>query len=122
VLVRRLAGDLTNRFGRGFGKSNLYQMRGFYQEYPEIFQMSSGKSSRPAKAAILQNASGKSSPLLPWSHYVRLLSVENQHAREFYETEALPGGWTVKQLDRQVNRRSEGEVTPFCPLGRAVSC
>jgi len=39
---------------------------------------------------------------LPWSHYVRLLSVVNPLAREFYETEALRGGWTVRQLDRQI--------------------
>jgi predicted nuclease of restriction endonuclease-like (RecB) superfamily len=39
---------------------------------------------------------------LPWSHYVRLLSVTNPLAREFYETEALRGGWTVRQLDRQI--------------------
>ena len=39
---------------------------------------------------------------LPWSHYVRLLSVKNPTAREFYETEALRGGWTVRQLDRQI--------------------
>jgi predicted nuclease of restriction endonuclease-like (RecB) superfamily len=40
--------------------------------------------------------------LLPWTHYVRLLSVKNPLAREFYETEALRGGWTVKQLSRQI--------------------
>ena len=87
VLVGRLAQDLTDRFGRGFGKSNLYQMRGFYQAYPDIFQMASGKSSEPAPDHIFQMTSGKSATLsattvaglfpLPWSHYVRLLSVEN---------------------------------------------
>jgi predicted nuclease of restriction endonuclease-like (RecB) superfamily len=40
---------------------------------------------------------------LPWSAYVRLLSVKNEHARSFYETEALRCGWSVRQLDRQVN-------------------
>jgi hypothetical protein len=39
---------------------------------------------------------------LPWSHYVRLLSVKNSRAREFYHTEALRGGWSVRQLDRQI--------------------
>jgi predicted nuclease of restriction endonuclease-like (RecB) superfamily len=39
---------------------------------------------------------------LPWSHYVRLLSVKNESAREFYHTEALRGGWSVRQLDRQI--------------------
>jgi predicted nuclease of restriction endonuclease-like (RecB) superfamily len=118
VLVKRLSEDLTNRFGRGFGKSNLYQMRGFYLAYSDIFQTASGKSSDGATGAILQTPAGKlatkknrqitsdKSPLmfpLPWSHYVCLLSVDNPHAREFYETEALRGGWTVKQLARQIN-------------------
>lgn len=40
---------------------------------------------------------------MPWSAYVRLLSVKNLLAREFYETEALRGGWSLHQLDRQIN-------------------
>ena len=40
---------------------------------------------------------------LPWSHYVNLLSVKNLEARAFYETEALRGGWSVRQLERQIN-------------------
>jgi len=39
---------------------------------------------------------------LPWSHYVRLLAVKGKEARVFYETEALRGGWSVRQLDRQI--------------------
>ena len=39
---------------------------------------------------------------LPWSAYVRLLSVEDNHARRLYEAEALRGGWSVRQLDRQI--------------------
>ena len=40
---------------------------------------------------------------LSWSHYVRLMSVENPHARAFYEAEAVRGGWSVRQLDRQIS-------------------
>lgn len=36
------------------------------------------------------------------SHYVRLLTVDDPAAREFYETEALRCGWSVRQLDRQI--------------------
>jgi predicted nuclease of restriction endonuclease-like (RecB) superfamily len=43
---------------------------------------------------------------LPWSHYVLLLKVKKPEARRFYETEAFRGGWTIRQLDRQVS-------TPF---------
>lgn len=40
---------------------------------------------------------------LSWSHYVRLMSVEKPHARVFYESEAIRGGWSVRQLDRQIS-------------------
>ena len=40
---------------------------------------------------------------LSWTHYTRLLRVENPTAREFYETEALRSGWTVRQLERQIS-------------------
>jgi len=39
---------------------------------------------------------------LAWSAYTRLLSVKDEHARRFYEAEALRGGWSVRQLDRQI--------------------
>jgi len=40
---------------------------------------------------------------LSWSQYVRLMSVEKPHARAFYESEAIRGGWSVRQLDRQIS-------------------
>jgi predicted nuclease of restriction endonuclease-like (RecB) superfamily len=39
---------------------------------------------------------------LAWSHYVRLLSVQDPDARRFYETQTLRAGWSVRQLDRQI--------------------
>ncbi len=36
---------------------------------------------------------------LPWSAYVRLLSLTSEQARKFYETEALRSGWSVPQLE-----------------------
>ena len=33
---------------------------------------------------------------------MRLLSVRDEHARSYYEAEALRGGWSVRQLDRQI--------------------
>ncbi len=42
---------------------------------------------------------------LPWSSYVRLMSVGDENARKFYESEALCGGWSVRQLNRQISSR-----------------
>jgi len=122
-LLKRLAADLTNRFGRGFGPVNLSQMKKFYLLWPteRIFQTLSEKShALPPSGesrAILQTASEQSATVptesilrsaaacfpLPWSAYVRLLSVEHENARTFYETEALRGGWSVRQLARQID-------------------
>jgi len=117
-LLKRLSRDLTLRYGRGFAKSNLYQMRSFYTAYQHIFQTVSGKSDglhASSGSEKFQTLSGKSRWLglqrlqsaashfpLPWSTYVRLLSLKNEHARAFYETESLRGGWSVRQLDRQI--------------------
>ena len=40
---------------------------------------------------------------LSWSQYVRLMSVQNPWARAFYESEAIRGAWSVRQLDRQIS-------------------
>lgn len=40
---------------------------------------------------------------LSWSHYVRLMSVATARAQAFYEAQAVRGGWSVRQLDRQIN-------------------
>ena len=87
---------MTERFGRGFSRQNIWQMRQLYLSYPpeRILQTVSGESSLDSVASHFP---------LPWSAYVRLLSVKNTRAREFYETEALRGGWSVRQLDRQIN-------------------
>lgn len=110
-LMARLSADLTARFGRGFGVNNLENMRRFFLAYPvsEISQTLSGKLDNELPDEKSQTVSGKLSLAelaqvftLPWSAYVRLLVVKDTHARRFYETEALRGGWSVRQLDRQI--------------------
>jgi predicted nuclease of restriction endonuclease-like (RecB) superfamily len=107
-LLKRLSEDLSKRFGRGFSERNLEQMRAFYIGWP-IPQAAPAKSlPSPERDGNSQAAPSKSSSMhvrfpLPWTHYVRLLAVRNGHARAFYETEALRGGWTSRQLDRQID-------------------
>lgn len=121
-LMLRLAADLTAQYGRGFSPRNLRQMRSFYLDW-EIRQTPSAKLEACAKC---QELSGKTAsefvpaaaPCLPdlppmnalmsafklsWSHYVRLMSVDKPIARVFYESEAIRGGWSVRQLDRQIS-------------------
>jgi len=111
ALLKRLSTDLSSQFGRGFSARNLEQMRLFYRAWPlaaRIPQTASAKStdrhevaeSNPLNLEI--QALSESFPL-PWSAYVRLLSVKNENARQFYESEALRSGWSVRQLDRQIS-------------------
>jgi len=111
-LLERLVEDLSARFGRGFSRANVASMRLFYVTYrDDIVQTLSGQSGRSKK---IQTASGESElgaelghlaarfPL-PWSQYVLLIGARSAEARAFYETEALRGGWTVRQLRRQLD-------------------
>jgi len=159
-LLKRLAGDLTARFGRGFSAPNLNKFKQLYLAYPparilstvsiksaaspvlgllntppgrknlstlsmelpaaiEIASMVSNESNptqtQKAPAPISQTVSGKSlvTPIaladlarafpLPWSHYVLLIGrSRSPEAFAFYHAEALRGGWSVRQLDRQM--------------------
>ncbi|MCC6928188.1 MAG: DUF1016 family protein [Gemmatimonadaceae bacterium] len=122
ALVEQLSGDLRARFGSGFSPQNLWQMRAFHLAW-SIDRISQTVSAKLGTSPILQTPSGESRGgtilqtvsgelpdlsvlagafLLPWSAYVRLLSVRNPQARAFYETEALRSGWSVRQLARQI--------------------
>lgn len=112
-LIPKLSADLQARFGRGYGRANLFQMKAFYLAHREILQTASGQSAYGANLEKVSTVSRQflepeetalvaSRLRLPWSCYVRLLSVRNPEAQRFYEAEALRGGWTVRQLDRQI--------------------
>jgi len=115
-LLRRLSVDLTAQFGRGFSRSNLQSMRLFYIGHP-ICQTISGKSSIANAGQELPKVAFQ----LPWSHYVRLLSVKKADARTFYEEEALRGGWTLKQLDRQIGTQYYERTLTSCDKAKMLT-
>src|SRR3546814_6442393 len=87
-------------------------MRRFFLAYPrsaisETLSRKSGNELLAAKSEAVSRKLGLAELAqaftLPWSAYVRLLVVKDDHARQFYEVEALRGGWSVRQLDRQIN-------------------
>jgi len=86
-LLKRLAADLSRRYGRGFSKRNLEQMRLFYMSWP-IAQAASAQSGTDHRLPkTRQKAQTLSAQLtaprfpLPWSAYVRLLPVTSEQAR-----------------------------------------
>lgn len=109
-LVATLAADLTARYGRGFSATNLRLMRTFYLEW-NIQQPLSAESIPASPNQLISPDYQIQQPLaaelhtpfpLPWSHYVELLPVKNKEARLFYEQEAIRGGWSKRQLIRQI--------------------
>jgi predicted nuclease of restriction endonuclease-like (RecB) superfamily len=113
ALFVRLSGDLTKRFGRGFGVDNLELMRLFYQTYPpsaiseSLIRKSDDTGTRPnSELAIRKFDLEQLATVFPlsWTHYVHLMRrTRSTDERTFYETEALRGGWSVRQLDRQIS-------------------
>jgi predicted nuclease of restriction endonuclease-like (RecB) superfamily len=113
ALLKRLSADLSAQFGRGLGVDSLEQMRLFYLAYPpaHISETLSRKlpptgetvKSETASRNIALEHLAQALPL-SWSHYVRLVKgTRSTHEREFYEAEALRGGWSVRQLHRQMS-------------------
>jgi len=80
-ILAELSKRLTLELGRGYSKSNLYNMRDLYIAYPK-FQMLSGKIS--------------------WSHYIEITGVADPDARSFYEHECVNARWSVEELKRQI--------------------
>ena len=91
---------LTAEFGRGFSRTNVAQMRQFYRVYAhdEIVQTVSEQfgSKPPSKTT------GRKF-FLSWSHYLRLMRIEDAGKRHFYEIEATRGSWSVRELQRQLD-------------------
>lgn len=81
--LKLLATQLRAEFGKGFDERNLRHMRAFYLTYP-----------------IWNTVCTK----LSWSHYRVLLRVENQAAREWYVKEAIDQTWSVRALERQIDK------------------
>ncbi|MBI3511294.1 MAG: DUF1016 domain-containing protein [Bacteroidetes bacterium] len=111
-LILELSRSLTKDLGKGFSRSNIQMMRGFYTTFDlhenQIRQTVSGKSQ------IRQTVSGKSSsaifkgkvrvsPLLSWSHYGELLQCSNILAIGFYLQLAIRENWSVRDLKRQID-------------------
>lgn len=80
-LFERLSKDLTNLYGKGFGRSNLLYMRKFYLNF---------------------QISGTPSHKLTWSHYYEILKADNELEISFYTKQTELENWSVRELKRQM--------------------
>ncbi len=81
-LLSKLSKDLRQRYGKGFGRRNILDMRRFYLSYQKWQAV-------PAK--------------LSWTHFVTLLGVADDTARKFYEKQAILENWGYRELERQID-------------------
>ena len=107
---------LTEEFGKGFSETNIMNFKKFYLKFKELtipqtlseefkkqkHQTLSDKSSLLPQKGQTQSAQFELR-LLPWSHYERLIRVEDKKAREWYAKEAFNEGWSYRTLNRNIN-------------------
>ncbi|MDT8412393.1 MAG: PDDEXK nuclease domain-containing protein [Vicingaceae bacterium] len=93
-LLRDLSKVLTSEFGKGFSVTNIQQMRSFYLSYQKQ-QTLSVKSENGNQQTLSVNFK------LSWSHYLKLMRIEDENERKFYEIEAAKNNWSVRELERQ---------------------
>lgn len=96
-LIKELSEYLTEQFGKGFSTTNLKQMRQFYLIYAndQIGQKVSDQFSN------LPTTDNGRRFFLSWSHYLKLMRIDNADERHFYEIESVKNDWSLIELKRQ---------------------
>ena len=98
-LLKELSKKLTKEYGKGFSKSNLFNMRKFYLKYQK-FQTVSGK--------------------LSWSHYCEILSISDDKERAFYVRIIIYALMKSKQQEKrkmlEIKRKVYDDKDWYCLL------
>lgn len=99
-LMRSLGEKLTAEFGRGFEVQNLRRMVQFVQVFPDL----------EIVASMMRQ--------LSWTHFLQLLPVKADAARQYYARHAILESWSVRELRRQIERKSferaNSPIRPYC--------
>jgi len=106
--IKNLSAELVPQYGTSYNERNLYQFRNFYLAFSDLEILNTR----------LQN--------LSWSHFSRLLRIENEQERLWYMQEAANEGWSFRTLDRNINTQyfhrivlcseTNGDVVRFSSL------
>ena len=107
---------LTEEFGKGFSETNIMNFKKFYLKFKELtipqtvseeFKKQKQQTLSDELSSHFQKGQTQSAQfelrLLPWSHYERLIRVEDKKAREWYAKEAFEQGWSFRTLNRNIN-------------------
>jgi len=81
-LINELSYKLSTEFGKGFSPTNIKQMRSLYLIY--------------SKGQTVSDEFN-----LSWSHYLKLMRIDDENERRFYEIETYKNNWSLRELQRQ---------------------
>jgi len=93
-LMKNLSEKLQNKYKKGYSQRNIEQMRQFYLTYTKT-QTLSAEFVKENKLSEIQGFN------LSWSHYLKLMRIEDINERSFYEIESINNNWGVRELKRQ---------------------
>ena len=98
-ILKELSVYLAKIYGKGFSVTNIKQMRQFYLTYAndQIGQTLSDQFKN------LPTVSTGRKFYLSWSHYLKLMRIDNIEERHFYEIESVKNDWSLSELKRQFN-------------------
>lgn len=113
-VIATLSKSLTQRYGEGFTKTNIYNYISFYKTWPEFFHAASGEFGKKLEEYIFHALSGKTENILntlypktpihlSWTHYRIILQENSEEARNWYEQEATREMWGTRTLQRNVS-------------------
>lgn len=83
-IITNLSSRLLSEFGKGFSVTNIKQMRSFFSIY-----------------SIQKGQTLSDQFKLSWSHYLKLMRIEDVNERKFYEIESIKNNWSLTELQRQ---------------------
>ncbi len=96
-VIDELSSHLTKEFGKGFSSSNLKMIRRFYLVYSK---------NKIGQTLFVEFENYPTTTTghrfyLSWSHYIRLMRIDNVEERNFYEIECIRNNWSLSELNRQ---------------------
>ena len=101
-VLRQLSSKLTAEFGKGFSVDTLENMRRFYVIYQNRISEKLYRNFAIEKSEKVSRILDEEHPFrLSWSHYVKLMRIENEMERHFYEIESIKNNWSLPELKRQ---------------------
>ena len=96
-ILQELSKYLSEKYGKGYSAENLKLMRRFYNVY---LHDQIGETVFTQFENLPAVSTGRKF-YLSWSHYLKLMRIDNIDERHFYEIESVKNDWSLAELKRQ---------------------